>query len=115
MKRSEGKTIQIQHSDWLMAKDGIKTCTSRYGDRTSEYSIGEVFNFVDNDTDETLKILIEEVKLKTLKGVTSQEALAIGNYTWADHVADFYGIYGLKLGRKVDENTVLSLIYFKVI
>ncbi len=115
MKRSEGKKIQIQHGDWLMAKNLIKTCTSRYGDRRSEYTVGDVFEFVSNDSEEVLNIQILNVDVKKLKDISSEEALAIGNYSWADHVADFYGIYHKKLNREVNENTLVSLIHFKIV
>lgn len=114
MKRSEGKAIQIQHGDWEMAKRGVKTCTSRYGDRTAEYPVGEIFDFTSNETGEVLKIKITKVVRSRLKDVTSEEAKAIGDYSWADHVADVYGIYAVKLGREVNENTIFSLVHFEI-
>lgn len=114
MKRSEGKNLQIQHADWLLAREGVKTCTSRYGDRRSEYIEGNIYSFVSNDSGESLPIKITRTEVKSLKDVTSAEAKAIGNYGWAEHVADFHGIYGTKLGRPVDETTELTLIFFEV-
>lgn len=115
MQRSEGKTIQIQHPDWLAAQAGVKTCTSRYGDRRNEYPIGEVFDFKSNGTSETLKIKILRVDVKEIKDTTSEEAKAVGNYSWVDHINDLYTIYHGELGREFNENTLISLVYFEVI
>jgi hypothetical protein len=115
MRRSEGDNIQINHSDWLLAKTGVKTCTSRYGDKTSEYPSGKAFNFVSNDTGESLSIVIYAVTVKSLKDVTTFEAKCIGDYSWAEHVADFYNIYHTNLKRDVNEDTIVSLVYFKLV
>lgn len=115
MQRSTGKNLQINHSDFLLAKEGKKTCTSRYGDRADEYPVGQIFNFCDNDDGSVLKIRITRRYMKLLKDVTSSEAFLIGNYTWADHVADFYGVYAKKLGRDVHEDTVVTIIHFELV
>ena len=114
MKRSEGKVIQTQRHGWLLAKRGIKTCTCRYGDRRSEYPVGDIFDFTDDDSNDVLKIEILKVELKTLCEVTSEEASVIGNYTWVDFILEIYDIYHTKLGKDVNEKTLISLVHFRV-
>ena len=115
MKRSEGKNIQTKAVGFNLAKQGIKTCTSRYGDRLKEYNIGEIYNFVNNYTDEILKIKIIKQELKTLNNVTESESIAIQNYSWAEMVWDVYDIYHNNLGREVNKSTVFTLVWFEVV
>jgi hypothetical protein len=115
LKSSSGDFIQTNHLDWELAKIGTKTATSRYGNRVAEYPDNSIKFFVSNECGGMYPIRILRTKVCTLKDVTSDDAKSIGSYSWVDHVNDFYGIYHDKLGREVNENTVLTVVYFSVV
>lgn len=109
---SQPGTLRMSGADFDGAKNGLKTCTSRYGDKTQDYDVGSVVCAINNDDNSTMNLVIDGIVVKLLRDVTTEEAFAIGQYSRDAHYDDFYEVYHNKIGRAVDGNTTLTLIYF---
>lgn len=108
MKRSTGDILYVTPSDFELAIGGIKTATSRKGDRQAQYPIGRVILLMCNVTDACIKVRITNVYLKRLANVRECDAIAIGNYGVEAHRQDYVGIYG---EPAADEN--ISIVHFE--
>ena len=101
----------INSQDYGLFLCGKKKATSRYGSRP-EFEVGKEFTFKDNEYGHESDIVITKVYETTLDNITEEEAKDIGDYTRQDAIDDFTSVYG-KLGRNVDNNTTVTIVYFK--
>lgn len=111
MKRSTENILYVTPSDYALACQGIKTATTRLGDRSEFWPVGSEISLINNENDDDrLHIRVVYNDQMTLEEVTDCHAQTIGGYDRAAHWEDFAGVYG-----DVDENTELSLVGFLVL
>ena len=112
MKRSTTGIMYVTPSDFELVLRGLKTATSRAGDRREFWPVGKEIAVVDNQ-DESRFLPIEVVYnfVTTLDDVTPTQAGNIGGgYSLEDHATDFMSVY-----PDSDSNTELSVVGFRVL
>lgn len=112
MKRSKGNVLYSNPGGYELAKQGLKTCTSRYGIRT-ELKPGDIALFTNNDTKEHIHVVITAVEYKKLCEISVRDAWAINNYSKSEARRNFELIYSRGLGKNVDDLTDVTLVWFR--
>lgn len=111
MKRSTEYVFYVTPHDFNLAVKGIKTASSRIGDRRRVWPVGHRLALVDNQ-DENRRTSIEityNVPMK-LCFITPTQAFNIGGYSTSKHYEDFVSVYA-DSGPETD----LSLVGFRVL
>lgn len=107
--------MYISPEDFDLVLKGIKTKTSRLGDRREIWKIGSTITLQENSENyhRYLYIKITENYIKKLHEVNQLEAMKIGAYTIGDHFKDFCTAYKDEINDAQD--TLISIIGFEVI
>lgn len=110
--RSTANILYTDEEGFILAAEGRKICTSRYGTRT-ELKKGDIVEFTLNDgSEDNFLVEILHVEHKEVGEILPHEAWAISNYSLQDAYNNFREIY-TSLGKTVDFNTPATLVWFK--
>lgn len=110
MKRSTKDILYVTPGDFDLATWGVKTATSRLGDRRELWPVGSTILIVDNERGAYRCIEIVYNVLMKLDQISVAQAGNIGGYGVHDHYEDFTSIY-----PESDGTTELSLVGFRLI
>lgn len=110
MKRSTKEALYVTPYDFSLALRGVKTATSRLGDRRELWPVGSELDLVDNENGAGLRIRIVYNEVMELGDINDTHAGTIGGYDTPRHWDDFTSIYEGSGG-----STVISLVGFLVI
>jgi len=110
MKRSTATELFVTPKDFNLALNGVKTATSRLGDRRELWPVGSKIRLVDNKRGLHWKIEITYNILMTLDQISISQAGNIGGYNVTEHLMDFTSIYPGSSCK-----TELSLVGFRLL
>lgn len=112
MKRSTKEIMYVTPHDFDLAKAGVKTATTRDGDRRGLWPVGKGIEIRDNEDESRVMVArIVYNEQMTLGKINDRQAQTIGGYGVTFHWVDFDAVYG----PGVESDHELSLVGFLVL